>query len=78
MQGSHPLSLFFLSSFPVPLCFSSYVRDQTPAGRLLVSQMSGLRGKMQLVLCAIAPRRATGESRTQQGSCYYGCKTKGT
>lgn len=45
------LTLFFLSSFPVPLCSSSYVRDQTPAGRLLVSQMSGLRGKMQLVLC---------------------------
>lgn len=44
------LTLFFLSSFTVPLCFSSYIRDQTPAGSLLVSQMSGLREKMQLVL----------------------------
>lgn len=48
MQGSHPL--LFPVLFCDPLYFSSCVRHQTPAGRLLVSQMSGMRGKMQLVL----------------------------
>lgn len=49
MQGSHP-PFFPLFSFCDPLLFGSGVRAQTPVGRLLVSQMSGVHGKMRLVL----------------------------
>lgn len=43
-------SSFFLSSVCDPSYSSSCVREQTPAGRLLLSQMSGMHGKMRLVL----------------------------
>lgn len=56
MQGSHPL--FSPFSLYAPLFSGSSVRDQTPAGRLLLSHMSGVHGKMQLVLSSREARRA--------------------
>lgn len=49
---------FFLFSVCDPLYFGSCGRDQTPAGRLLLSQMSGMHGKMQLVLSTQEARQA--------------------
>lgn len=51
-------SFFPLFSLYAPLFSGSSVRDQTPAGRLLLSQMSGVHGKMELVLSSREARRA--------------------
>lgn len=65
------------------LYFSSCVGAQTPAGRLLVSQMSGMHGKMQLVLssqeasqasCAITQCADQQESRVHVMTRRQTCK----